>query len=76
MGANISTCTCTYSNPDRQSHNRKEELEDNQVIRIRKSKYRQHNGQTEQGQNTTQKTKDRAIPTPIKPVVNSCAPEG
>jgi len=27
-------------------------------------------------QNTTQKTKDRVTQTPLKPGVNSCAPEG
>jgi hypothetical protein len=53
------------------------------VFRIRKSKYRQHNGQKKKDkrtnndrQNTTQETEDRATRTPLKTRVNSCAPEG
>jgi len=44
---------------------------------------KQHNGQKKNDkianndvQNTTQKTKDRATRTPLKPGVNSCALEG
>jgi len=51
-----------------------EEFEDTiWVIRIRKSKYRQHNGQKKKNkrtnnnlQNTTQKTKDTVKRTPLK----------
>jgi len=53
------------------------------VIRIHKSKDRQHNGQTKKvqrtnndPQNTGQKTKDRTTRTPLKTEVNSAAPEG
>ena len=54
------------------------------VVRIRKSKEdRKHNGQNKKDkrtnndlQNTTQKTKDRATRTPLKPGVNSCYLEG
>ena len=61
------------------------ELEDTkEVIRIRISKMnRQHNGQKKKHkrtnndlQNTTHKTRDRVTRTPLKPVVNSGAPEG
>jgi len=53
------------------------------VIRIRISKKnRQHNDQKEKGQKYKQrstkhtyKTKDRVTRTPLKPRVNSCAPE-
>ena len=58
-----------------------EEFEDtNRIVRIRKSKDRQHNGQKTKDkrinndlQNTTQKSKDREI---RNPELNSCAPEG
>ena len=61
-----------------------EEFEDAKgVIRIRRWKDRQHNGQKENDkstnndlQNTTQKTKDRATRTPLKTRVKSSAPEG
>jgi len=69
------------------------EFEDTKgVIKIRKSKNRQHNGQKKKDkrtnndlQNTTQKTKDRATRTPLKTEVeggglgvgvNSGAPKG
>jgi hypothetical protein len=55
-----------------------------EVFRSRKSKkVRQYNGQRKKDkmtnnnlQNTTQKTKDRAMRTLQKPVVNSDTPEG
>jgi hypothetical protein len=57
-----------------------EEFED---IRVRKSKTRQNNCQTKEHNRTnqnlqtiTQKTKERATGTPLKPGVNSGAPEG
>ena len=62
---------------------RPEKFEDTKrVIRSRKS--RKTNGQKKKGQkdtcnnlqNTTQKTKDRATRIPLKPGVNSGAPEG
>ena len=60
-----------------------EELEDTKgVIRICKSKNRQHNGQKKgtKGQTTiykhTHKSKDRVTRTPLKTVVNSGASEG
>jgi len=61
-----------------------EEFEDTEVvIRIRKSKNRQHNGQKKKHkrtnnnlQNTTRKTKDRETRTTLKTGVNSGAPEG
>jgi len=52
------------------------------VIRSRNSKDRQYNGKKKTKgtnndmQNTTQKTKDKAIRTPLQTEVNSCAPEG
>jgi hypothetical protein len=51
------------------------------VSRIRKSnKDREHNGRRKKDKQrstkTTQKTKDRATHTPLKPGVNSCSPEG
>jgi len=56
------------------------------TIPIRKSKNRKHNewpkdkkrkkGQNNDLQNITQKTKDRAMRTPLKHVVNSGPPEG
>jgi hypothetical protein len=58
------------------------EVEDTRgTIIIRKSKnVRQHNGQKQRTnndlQNTTQITKDIATRTPLKPEVNSGAPEG
>ena len=61
----------------------KEMFEDTKgVIRSRKSKERQYNGQKKKDkrtknniQNTTQKTKDRATLTPQKTRVNSCTPD-
>ena len=54
------------------------------VSRIRKSKKdRQHNDQNKKDkrtnndlQSTTQETKDRTTRTPLKKMMNSCAPEG
>jgi hypothetical protein len=53
------------------------------VIKSRKSKDRQHNGQKKKNkrtnnaiQNITQKTKDRATRTPLKQGMNSGNPEG
>ena len=52
----------------------------NGVIRIRKSKDRQHNDQKKKDnnelQNTIQKTKDRKTRTSLKPGVNSGVAEG
>ena len=61
-----------------------EEFEDTKgLIRISKSKDKQHNGQKKRDkktnndlQNITHKTKDRVTRTPLKPGVNSGAPEG
>jgi len=61
-----------------------EELEDTKrIIRIRKSKDRQHMAKKKKDkrsnndlQNTTQKTKDRITRTPLKAGVNSSALEG
>ena len=54
-----------------------------EIIRFRQSKNRQHNGQKTRDkranndlQNTTQKTKDRATKTPLKPGMKLGAPEG
>ena len=53
------------------------------IIRGRKSKDRQHNGQKKKGKKDKQRstkhthtTKDRVTRTPLKPGVNSCTPEG
>ena len=62
----------------------KEEFKDTKgVIRSRKSKDRQHNGQKKRDkeinndlQNTIQKTKDRAVRTSLKPRMNVGALEG
>ena len=58
-----------------------EEFEDTKgVIRIRKSKNRQHNGQQKKDKQRstkhTHKTKDPITRTPLKSGVNSGAPEG
>jgi len=61
-----------------------DKFEDNKrVIRCRKSKNRQHNGQKKKDrttnndlQNITQKTKDRAKRITLKIRLNSAAPEG
>ena len=55
------------------------EFEDTKgVIRIRKSKVRQHNGQKKKDEKDkhTHKTKDRATRASLNPGVNSGAPEG
>jgi hypothetical protein len=68
----------------KESYVKQEKFEDTKgIIRICKSKDRQHNGQKKKDertnndlQNITQKTKDRVTQTPLKHGVNSGAPEG
>ena len=75
--------SCTFSDIKIKVVFLKEEFEDTKgVIRIRKSKDRQHNGQTKKDlrtnndlQNITHKTKDQVTRTPIKPGMNVGAPE-
>ena len=66
-------------------HSAEEKISDTKgVIRIYKSKKnRQHNGQMKKDKRTnnelqhiSQKIKARATRTPLRPEVNSCAPEG
>ena len=80
--------TCRTKNENTKQHKARnmhsEEFEGTKmVIRIRKSKDREQNGQRRKYkrtnndlQNTTQKTKDRVTRTPLKPGVISCTPEG